>query len=112
MDGRLVKFPNTKTVFIVVLYIHFSVRYLSDEGAKENIQEQKKINSQAVGKTKPDVPYVMATKGSQTFYQQLTSSTMKGDYENMLKKGADRGGKPRSQPEQVTLDGQIYDTCT
>ena len=104
------------------MYIYFyrSVRYQSDEGARvktnENIREQMNIHSKLVGSTKPDMPYAMTTTGkkeSRSPYQQLTSSTMerKGDYEYM-KQGVDGRGGLMSQPGQVTLDDQIYDTCT
>ena len=50
-------------------------------------------------------------------YQQLTSSTMqkKDDYENMQKLKEMKYGDVRrglkSQPGQVYLDDQIYETC-
>ena len=99
-----------------------SVRgYQGDEGARvktnENIQDQMNIHSKAVGNTKPDIPYALMTTGkreSHSPYQQLTSTTMrtKGDFEDMqklseMKRGLDGS---RSQPGQVTLDDQIYDT--
>ena len=56
---------------------------------------------------------------SVTPYQQLTSSTTQGnsDYENMqkleeMKQGVDGRRGLKSQPGQVTLDEQVYDTAT
>ena len=103
----------------VLLCTHFcySVNYQSDDGARvKTSQEQKNINSKAVGNTKPDMSYTLTNTsktGTTAPYQQLTLTTMerKGDYE-IMGEGVDGRGGLRGQPGHVTLDDQIYDTCT
>lgn len=96
-----------------------SVYYQRDEGGTATVitnQEQMNTYSKAVGRTSPDMPFGKSKMESSSAYQQLTSSTTpsKGDHEDMpeMKQGIDEENGLHCKPGDVSLDEQVYDTCT